>query len=230
MAWVGGSAREDIYTNLSSVLASVDAVNLASKIGCHAFVGLGTQAEYGISSELLSTNSPCNPTSPFAASKLSSMYNCGFRCSQLGIRFSWARVFSVYGPYDRPNSLVTSTINNLILSKPLSFTHASNNWDFMHSHDAASALYLIANSSSSSGIYNIASGQSRPLYCFIEDICQHFNLSAMPYLGLIDHSSSSVSLNADISRLLCELNWRPTISFSDGIRALIESQRELLCL
>ena len=182
MAWVGGSAREDIYTNLSSVIASVDAVNLASKIGCNSFISIGSQAEYGATSELLTPSSACFPTSPFGAAKLSSMHQCSFRCSQLGLRFVWARVFSVYGPYDRKTSLITSTINSLIAKESVAFTKAENLWDFLHVSDAAAAIYLLASHTSASGVYNVASGICRPLYEFIDIICSKF-------VKLIDKSS-----------------------------------------
>lgn len=222
MAWVGGSARDDIYTNLSSVLASVDAVNLASRIGCHSFVGLGSQSEYGVSSQILTPASACFPTTPFAAAKLSSMHQCSFRCSQLGLRFVWARVFSVYGPYDRKTSLITSTINSLIAKQPVAFTKAENNWDFLHVSDAAAAIYLLAARYSANGIYNVASGICRPLHEFIEIICSHFGLEGSHFMGLVEHSSSAVSLNADVSSLVNEFNWSPIVDFNSGIKSLID--------
>ena len=225
MAWLGGSSREDIHTNLSSVMASVDAVNLAYRIGCHSFVGLGSQAEYGISSELLCPNSACFPTSPFGAAKLSSMHQCSFRCSQLGLRFVWARVFSVYGPYDRKNSLITSTVNSLIAKEPVAFTKAENVWDFLHVSDAAAAIYLLASHCSATGVYNVASGVGRPLREYIEIICSHFGLSASPFIGLIEHSSSAVSLNADISHLRNDFNWSPLVDFDTGIKCLVQFEK-----
>ena len=225
MAWVGGSARDDIYTNLSSVIASVDAVNLASKIGCHSFIGIGSQAEYGVTSELISPSSACFPTSPFGAAKLSSMHQCSFRCSQLGLRFAWARVFSVYGPHDRKTSLITSTLNSLIAQEPVAFTKADNLWDFLHVSDAAAAIYLLASNSIAIGVYNVASGICRPLYEYIDIICSEFGLESSPYLGLVEHSSSSVSLNADISRLSNEFDWSPLVEFRAGIVSLLEFQK-----
>lgn len=226
MAWVGGSARQDVYANLSSVTASVDAVGLASRFGCHSFIGLGSQAEYGVSSELLSTASACLPTSPFGAAKLASMHQCGFRCSQLGLRFAWVRVFSVYGPHDRKNSLITSTINSLIAKKPVAFTKADNTWDFLHASDAAAAIYLLASYRSPNGVYNLSSGLGRPLRQYIEIICSYFGVSASSSLGLIEHPSSAISLNVDISRLSNDIGWSPLIDFNTGIESLIAFEIE----
>ena len=228
MAWVGGSVRNDIKTNLSSVVASVDAVNLASRLGCHSFIGLGSQAEYGVSSELLSPTSPCFPATPFGAAKLSSMQNCSFRCSQLGLRFTWARVFSVYGPYDRQTSLVTSTINSLIADKPMAFTQAENTWDFLHVSDAAAAIYILATNSNAYGVYNVASGFSQPLRVFIDSICSKFGVDSSPFFGLLEHSSSVVHLNADVSHLHDDLAWEPLVDFDSGIESLINFQKAML--
>lgn len=228
MAWVGGSARNNILTNQISMIASVDAVNLASRIGCHSFIGIGSQAEYGVSSDLLTPRSACFPTSAFGAAKLSSMHNCSFRCSEIGLRFAWARVFSVYGPFDRKTSLVTSTINSLIAEEPVSFTKAENTWDFLHVSDAAAAIYSLAVHDRALGVYNVASGIGRPLYTFIETICSNFGLTASPFLGLLEHSSASVSLNADVSRLRNDFGWIPLVDFDAGIKSLIAFQKEYI--
>lgn len=228
MAWRGGSSRSDILLNQQSVIASIAAVDLAFRLGSHSFVGLGSQAEYGKNDSILSHDTPCFPDTPFGAAKLSAMFNCSFRCSQLGLRFAWARIFSVYGPYDRGSSMVASTINNLIQSKPLAFTKADNNWDFLHSHDAAVALLLIAINYTSNGIYPVASGTSRPLRFFIETIFKHFNQSSDQFIGLLQHPSSSVTLKADISRLATEFNWSPSIDFATGVGQLVDFQKQLL--
>ena len=226
LAWVGGSSRTDIYANQASMMASVDAVTLASRLGCHSFIGIGSQAEYGVSTDLLTPSSACCPVTAFGAAKLSSMFNCSFRCSELGLRFAWARVFSVYGPYDRSDSLVTSTINSLIVGRPLAFTKADNIWDFLHVSDAAYAIYLLGLHETACGIYNVASGIGRPLHEFIECMCSAFGVSASPFLGLVNHSSSIVSLNADISRLNRDFGWAPLVDFDTGIQSLITFQKK----
>jgi len=48
-AWDGttGNARNDMYLQNLNVKYSLDAVTVASRFGCHTFIGAGSQAEYG---------------------------------------------------------------------------------------------------------------------------------------------------------------------------------------
>ena len=228
MGWQGGSDRDNILLNQLSVIGSVHAVDLAYRFGCTQFIGVGSQAEYGLSEGTLSHDSPCNPAHAFGAAKLSASLNCRFRCEELGLRFIWARVFSVYGPYDRKTSLVTSTINLLLKGASLAFTHGDNLWDFLHSSDAANALFLLSISPSAEGYYIIASGISATLKSYISHICAEFKINPVPYYGLVRHPSSSISLRADISRLKSECNWNPSVDFRSGILDLIRHETSIL--
>lgn len=227
MGWQGGSDRENFLLNQSSVIGSVNAVDLAYRFGCTQFIGAGSQAEYGVSEITLSHDSPCNPIHAFGAAKLSASLNCRFRCEKLGLRFIWPRIFSVYGPYDRRSSLVASTINLLLKKASVAFTQADNLWDFLYSSDAANALYLLSISPSAEGYYVLASGISLPLKSYISLICAQFKVDPDPYLGLIRHPSSTISLRADISRLRGECNWNPTVDFGSGIIELIRYEMSI---
>ena len=48
-AWSGtwGTARSDLYMQEQNVRYTLDAVELAQRLGCHTFIGAGSQAEYG---------------------------------------------------------------------------------------------------------------------------------------------------------------------------------------
>ena len=49
LGWMGtyGEARNDAYLQNRNITAALDAVTLAHRLGCHVFVGAGSQAEYG---------------------------------------------------------------------------------------------------------------------------------------------------------------------------------------
>ena len=49
LAWGGtfGEARNDTEIQIKNISYTLDAVKLAKRLGCHTFVGVGSQAEYG---------------------------------------------------------------------------------------------------------------------------------------------------------------------------------------
>jgi nucleoside-diphosphate-sugar epimerase len=227
-AWEGGSTRENILLNLESTKNSVYAVELANRIGCKVFLGAGSQAETGKQTSPISEYTICKPESPFGASKLASYYMTKFKCEQLGIKFCWARILSVYGPYDGESTLVISTIRKLISNSELAFTTANQKWEFLYAEDAAIAIAEIGKNSSDGGIYVIGSGTIKPLKDFITIITNQFKVNPESYFGKIPNNTNTLThLEANISRLQKEFNWKPKIDFKQGIDMTIDYCKQI---
>lgn len=221
-AWQGGALRNNFDVNMNSALQAIKAVNLASRNGCTSFVGAGSQAECGIQETSISENTICNPISFFGAAKLSAFHICKVACNEKNMLFSWARILSVYGPYDGDKTLITSTLNKLISGFLPSFSSGTQVWDFLYSADAANALLNIGLSSKNGGIYTIASGIEFELKYFILKITKKFNIDGQKYLNQIPLNPNSVQfLVGDISRLKNEFDFKPKVDFEQGIERTI---------
>lgn len=63
LAWAGttGKARNDMYLQNENIKFTLDAVELASKLGCKVFIGAGSQAEYGRYEGRLTPDTPVFP-------------------------------------------------------------------------------------------------------------------------------------------------------------------------
>ena len=222
-AWEGGASRDNLAINMNSAMQSRAAVNLAYRLGCSSFVGAGSQAECGIQQKPISENTNCNPESFFGIAKLSAYHICKVACNEKNILFSWARILSVYGPFDGKNTLVTSTINKLISGSLPEFSSGTQIWDFLFSEDAADALLNIGLKSKMGGIYIIASGIGLELKNFILQITKRFNIDGSKFLNKIPSNPKSVQfLVGDISRLKNEFNWTPKVNFEQGLEKTIK--------
>ena len=71
-AWLGttGAARNDMYLQNQNVRYALDAVAAAKRFGCHAFIGAGSQAEYGQVEGLLTPETPAFPEMGYGIGKL----------------------------------------------------------------------------------------------------------------------------------------------------------------
>ena len=65
-----------------------------------AFVGAGSQAEFGIANAKLSDELPKDPKTGFGIAKLAACRLSQLECANLGIRHVWGRILSCYGPGD----------------------------------------------------------------------------------------------------------------------------------
>lgn len=219
---------EDIRDKMGSVWAELMAVKAAKELGCSKFVGAGSQSEYGIvRAEKLSPSLPCEPVRAdgilkFAAGKLA-----GIQAGNYGMSCIWMRIFSVYGRYDRPNSMINTTICKLHRKEHCSFTPSRQIWDYLNAEDLGSALYLAGKFSAGHKVYCVGSGDERPLYEFIETIRDVVDPTAKLGIGELPYPKNPIMrLCADISDLQRDTGWKPQVRFEDGIRKLYRQMIE----
>lgn len=228
LAWEGttGAARNDMYMQNTNVRYTLDAAELAGRLGCKTFVGAGSQAEYGRTEQRLRSDTPAFPENGYGIAKLCAGQMSRVKCAQLGIRHVWARILSVYGEYDGENSLVMSTLRKLTKHERPSFTGGEQLWDYMYSRDAARAMIELAEHGRDGGVYCLGSGNARPLREYIELIRDAAAPEAELGFGEIPYAERQVMyLCADISELERDTGFVPSVSFEEGIRKTVEWYR-----
>lgn len=228
LAWMGttGKSRNDMYLQNRNVRYALDAVEMAARLGCHTFIGAGSQAEYGHVQGKLTPATAMNPVTGYGIAKLCAGQMTRERAHQLGMRHIWVRVLSIYGPYDGKQSMVMSGIYDLLARKIPQYTKGEQQWDYLYSGDAARAFRMLGEKESE-GVYCLGSGQVRPLKEYIELIRKNVDPRAKVTLGAIPYQENQVMyLCADISRLTAETGFVPETSFEEGIRKTIGWCRE----
>ena len=229
LAWSGtaGDARDLVDMQMKNIQYTVDAVEAACKTGCRKFIGAGSQAEYGRYEGKLNADVPAFPKNGYGIAKLCAGQLSRLRCSQLGMEHVWARILSVYGPYDGEQTMVMSLLGHLLSGKKPSCTKGEQVWDYLYSKDAARALYLLGKNGKSQKTYCIGSGRSRPLVQYMEilrdAVCPQCELG----LGDIPYEQKQVMyLCADISELKKDTGFEPAYTFEKGIEETIQWIRE----
>ena len=145
LAWRGttGAARNDMKLQTENIASTIAAVELAKRLGCHTFIGTGSQAEYGRVEGMLTPQTPAFPENGYGMAKLCAGQMSRLLCEEKGLRHIWVRILSVYGPYDGENSMISSTIKKLLAGEHAPFTPGGQLWDYLYSGDAAEALRLL---------------------------------------------------------------------------------------
>lgn len=224
-AWAGtfGDSRNNMELQAKNIEYTLDAVELAHRLGCHTFIGAGSQAEYGRVEGKLSSTTPTNPENGYGIAKLCAGQMSRIRCHQLGVKHIWTRILSVYGPYDGSNTMVMSTINKLLKGVMPHFTKAEQQWDYLYSDDVARVMVLLGNRGSDGQVYCIGSGQTKPLSEYIEVIRDIVSPEMTMRYGEIPYSPQQVMyLCADIGELKRDTGFEPQVMFEDGIRNTVE--------
>lgn len=218
LAWHGveRTRRNDPGQVRNNVCASVDLFLAAAKAGCRAFLGAGSQAEYGPSHDVLAEDSPTRPVSLYGAAKLATYVLLSQLAAQHDMRFAWLRVFSVFGPQADPGTLVSYVVNEMLSSRQPAVSKAEQLWDYLYIDDAASAFVAISESQEA-GIFNVASGHARPLRDMITRLRDAVDPALSIDFGAVpEPPSGAYPLRAAIERIE-RAGWRPTTDIDHAV-------------
>lgn len=222
-------SRDHNYVNkhLLNAKYTLDAIELASRLGCMCFVGAGSQAEYGRVEGVINELTPCFPETAYGIAKLCAGQMGRLFCEQQGIRYVWPRIFSVYGPGDAESTMVMSVIRQLTEGKIPPLTKGEQMWDFLYAADAARALRLLGEQDSCEGVYCIAAGKQQPLRSYIEMIRDIIDKNLRLGFGDIPYSKRQVmNLEVDITKIMQATGFSPEVTFDEGIQETIRWCRE----
>lgn len=227
--WQGvrGADRNELFQfdNIKVHVALADACALHA---VDTFIGLGSQMEYGPKSGPISEKAETLPTTNYGLAKLCALKASEARCVASGVRFCWARIFSLVGPKDNSWWLVPSVINSFKNGHVVPFTQGEQLWDFLHVKDAANAILALIREPNASGVFNVGSGKPIKIREAIERIAQCLGSDVELQFGAIPYREDQVMhLEANISKLTNITGWRPICSleslFDDTIDYFVEN-------
>lgn len=228
-AWNGtyGASREDVRLQTQNVIDTLDAIELAHALGCQAFVGAGSQAELGPVEGVISDTVPKNPITGYGIAKLDACRMGKILCEQYGIRHSWGRIVSTYGPRDNSYTMVMSSIINMLDGKRMQFTKGEQTWDYLYGGDCSKAFYLIGKYGKHGKAYTIGSGKTRQLKDYITAIRDTVAPGLEIGLGEREYYPNQVMhLCADITELQEDTGFEPEVSFEEGIQRTVQWYQE----
>lgn len=228
LAWHAsyGQERNNPYTQVDNITATLEAVKLAQRTGCGIFVGTGSQAQYGPCQGPLTEETPLKPITHYGSAKCCAEQTSRILCNELHMKHIWARILSVYGPCDGPYTLVSYLVECFLEGKEAVLTPCEQLWDFLYAEDAARALLALAEEGQANNAYCVASGQSRPLREFIHAWHAVTQGKARLHIGGKGYPDGHIqSLTANINKLQQDTGFTPRISFKDGMQRTLEWYR-----
>ena len=229
--WDGtfGGSRNDISLQEKNIKYTLESVNLAKRCGCKKFIGAGSQAEYGRVDGLIDENTNTNPETQYGKAKLKAGIESRILANNLKIEHIWTRIFSSYGPYDGKNTMIMTSIREMLKGNSPEYTKGEQNWDYLFSEDLSEMFYLLGQHGKGNNTYCLASGKTQKLYEYIKIIRNIINPNIKLKLGSIPYSEKQVmNLNVNIDKFVLDFKYRPKTSFEKGIEKTIDWYKKLL--
>ena len=227
LAWwgVANAARFERRQVSDNIEAACVLIEAAAASGAGAFIGVGSQGEYGAGTTMTEEELP-RPTSLYGAAKVATLFLTRQLSAQAGLRFAWLRLFSTYGPDDNDGWLIPMLIQEMLAGRRPKTTLGTQTWDWLHVEDVARALIAVAETQTAVGIFNLGSGRAVPVRAVVERIRDLAAPGMELKFGEIPFRPDQVmTMQADISRPTTHTSWRPLIALEDGLASTVDWYR-----
>ena len=145
---------------------------------------------------------------------------------KFGCKLAWFRIFYVYGPHQRENSLIPSLVNTFKNKKPILINNIFNSNDFVYVNDVADAFIAFLKLEVPSGIYNLGSGKSLSILeisYLVEKLILGTSKRTKLFLQKSENLNKKNEVNffANIEKTQFYLRWKPKDNIKSGILKII---------
>ncbi len=225
LAWerIPDFSADICQSNLSQSIALIDF--LTEQTQCQKIVFAGSCFEYGLMQGACRESMHREPSSFFTWAKLSLLNYTALRCQQKNIKWVWMRIFYVYGPGQRKQSLIPTLIDSFLSHEMPTINNPFNANDFIYVQDVAQGFYQATVADIPSGIYNLGTGDATCVIDICELVEKQIHSSAQLSQRVRNSSLAKQTVNfwADMKKTQEALNWTPKISLEEGIANCIKA-------
>lgn len=221
-AWCGtrGLARNDEDLQKQCYSGSMQLFeHFAKSRKLDTVITIGSQAEYGSKRGAMLTTEeyPSEPDTEYGKWKLQ-LYKNASKLFSKEIRIIEPRLWSVYGPQDRIDTLIMYLMQKLNADEPCEMGPCEQLWNYAFVDDVARDIAALILKETPSGIYNIASSDTRPLREFVEEMKVVLDSKSELKFGAKEQATNTVvTLNPSIEKLIKAIGPREEINFKTGI-------------
>jgi UDP-glucuronate 4-epimerase len=214
----------------NNVLATQHLLEAARAAGGVRFVYASSSSIYGQAEQFPTpeTATPA-PFSPYGVTKLSGEHLCDLYHGNYGVETVSLRLFSVYGPRQRPDMAFNIFSRAILEGEPIRiFGDGTQTRDFTFVGDVVTALRKAAETPAAvGGTFNVGGGSQVGLREAVELLAEH--AGADPEVEYVDRQHGDVKDTcADSSRTESALGFVPSTALGEGLAAEFEWMRESL--
>lgn len=199
----------------------------------HVFHHVSTDEVYGSLGEegLFEETTSYDPRSPYSASKASSDHFVRAFYHTYGLPVKMSNCSNNYGSHHFPEKLIPLMINNIVHKKPLPiYGKGDNIRDWLWVVDHASAIETIFHKGRVGESYNVGGLNEWTNIDLVKYLCRLMDQKLGRNEGeseqlityVTDRAGHDMRYAIDATKLETELNWRPSVTFEEGLENTVE--------
>ena len=189
-------------------------------------IGAGTCREYGAKQGACVENDRIKPDSYFSWVKQTLAEYLWVSCQQWQVALVWFRIFYIYGPGQRPESLIPTLIRAYTSKQYPEIKNSAAANDYVYIEDVVSAIVKATEDQDCQGTFNLGSGITTTvakIAKLVEQMMQK-DTQFLDQLALeMDDGESNSGMWADTTLTACQLDWSPEVSLFEGIKRTLKA-------
>jgi len=211
-----------IETNVTGTLTLLQAVRDKQ---IDRFIQISTDEVYGALGPegKFTETTPLSPNSPYSASKAAADHLVKSFSHTWGLKCNITRCSNNYGPFQFPEKMIPLMINNALNEKDLPvYGDGLYIRDWLYVYDHCTAVWKILTEASPGEVYNIGGCNEKTNLEVIHLILERLDKSESLIKHVKDRPGHDRRYAIDASKIINQLNWKPSVTFDEGINKTID--------
>jgi dTDP-glucose 4,6-dehydratase len=211
-----------IETNVTGTLILLEA---ARDKGLERFIQVSTDEVYGsLGPEgKFTEESPLSPNSPYSASKAAADHLVRAFENTWGLKCNITRCSNNYGEYQFPEKMIPLMINNALNDKDLPvYGDGLYVRDWLYVYDHCKAIWKVLTEARPGEVYNIGGCNEKTNLEVIKLILDRLGKPESLIKHVTDRPGHDRRYAIDAGRIISRLEWRPSVTFEEGINKTID--------
>ncbi|MCX7599170.1 MAG: GDP-mannose 4,6-dehydratase [Armatimonadetes bacterium] len=216
---------EYVDANIRGTLAVLEA---ARRVGVPKIIFASSSSVYGLQSELPFRESQAllSPASPYAATKIAGEALCHAYHHVHGLQVTCLRLFTVYGPRQRPDLAISSFVRRMLAGEAVPvYGDGTSSRDYTFVGDIVRGFVAALHGDWGFEIINLASGRAVRLIELVRAIGEVLGVEPRiqweaPQPGDVPHTWG------DVTRAKEVLGWQPLVTLREGLEAFVDWYRQ----
>jgi len=214
--------KDFITTNVTGTLTLLQAA-VDKKI--EKFVQISTDEVYGALGPdgKFTEQTLLSPNSPYSASKAAADHLVHAFGHTFGLRYNITRCSNNYGPYQFPEKMIPLMVNNALNDKELPiYGDGLYVRDWLYVYDHCTSVWKVLTDGKDNQIYNIGGCNEKTNLEVVGIILERLGKPKSLIKHVKDRPGHDRRYAIDATKMINELNWKPSVTFEEGIIKTID--------